>query len=501
MSSVASMFNRIPADLRVPLFYAEIDSSQAGYFTQALRSLLIGQKLVAGSATAGQPYLVATIDQAKTLFGVGSMLARMFEVYRLNDPTGEVWCIALADAGGGANAAGSIVVTGPATAAGTIALYIAGQRLTVGVAASATADTIAAAINAAINAAIDLPVTSTVSTNTVTITCRWKGTTGNDIAITQNYRGSLGGESTPAGVSLAITALSAGATDPALTAAITAMGDEEYDFIALPYADTTSLDLMQTEMNDIAGRWSYARQIYGHVYAAKRNTFSNLRDLGAARNDPHMSIAGFEPGVPTPVWEYAAAYCARNAVFIGNHPARPTQSGELIGVLPALPGTRFVFAERQTLLKNGIATSYVAGGLQRVERAISTYQKNSWAQLDPSMLDSETQHTNATMLRRLRSVTTGKYPRSGLRRDGTRFSGDAAIVTPSVYRGELVAEYYRMEADGIAENAAAFEEHLIVEINANNPNRLDVLFPPDHVNQLRIVAILNQFRLNYPKAA
>ncbi|WP_342230296.1 hypothetical protein, partial [Yersinia enterocolitica] len=29
------------------------------------------------------------------------------------------------------------------------------------------------------------------------------------------------------------------------------------------------------------------------------------------------------------------------------------------------------------------------------------------------------------------------------------------------------------------------------------PNRLDVLFPPDYVNQLRVFAVLNQFRLQY----
>ena len=47
------------------------------------------------------------------------------------------------------------------------------------------------------------------------------------------------------------------------------------------------------------------------------------------------------------------------------------------------------------------------------------------------------------------------------------------------------------------ENADLFKEYLIVERNASNPNRLDVLFPPDYVNQLRIFAVLNQFRLQY----
>ena len=40
-----------------------------------------------------------------------------------------------------------------------------------------------------------------------------------------------------------------------------------------------------------------------------------------------------------------------------------------------------------------------------------------------------------------------------------------------------------------------WEEALIVERNANDPNRVDVLLPPDFVNHLRIFAALVQFRL------
>lgn len=47
------------------------------------------------------------------------------------------------------------------------------------------------------------------------------------------------------------------------------------------------------------------------------------------------------------------------------------------------------------------------------------------------------------------------------------------------------------------ENADLFKKYLIVERNTTDPNRVDVLFPPDYVNQLRIFALLNQFRLQY----
>lgn len=498
---MAVSFNYIPANVRVPLFYAEMDNSQAGYFSQNKRTLLVGQKLTAGTAPVNVAQLVSTTDQAKTLFGVGSMLARMHAKYRAQDPFGEVWCIAVADAGAGSQATGTITVTGPATAAGTVCLYIAGQKVTVGVAANDAANTIAAAINTAINAATDLPVTSTVATNVVTLTCRWKGATGNDITVLDSFRGNAGGEFLPAGVSLAYSGsglLTGGATNPTLTGSvITAMGDEEYDYVIHPYTDSTSLDAFQTEFNDLVGRWSWARQVYGHCYTALRGTLSALTTAGALRNDPHHTIAGIDVDCPAPSWEYAAAYGGRNAVFLNVDPARPTQTGELTDILVPRAGKRFLLTERQSLLNYGIATSFVSGGLLRIERAITTYQKNSWNQADPSYLDSETMHQLTEITRRLRYAITQKYPRHKLANDGTRFAAGQAIVTPAVIRGELLAEYAAMEEIGLVENAKAFAKYLIVERDSNNPNRVNVLLPPDLVNQLRIFALLNQFRLQY----
>ena len=52
MAMGAMSFNNLPTGVRVPLFYAEMDNSQAGYFTQNKRALLVGQMLSTGTATA-----------------------------------------------------------------------------------------------------------------------------------------------------------------------------------------------------------------------------------------------------------------------------------------------------------------------------------------------------------------------------------------------------------------------------------------------------------------
>lgn len=489
-------FNNTPLNVRVPLFYAEVDNSQAGYFSQNLRTLIIGQKLAAGVGAANEPMIVSKTDDARQLAGVGSIAAKMHEYYRANDAVGEVHMLLLADPSGD-EAEGTLTFTGTATEGGTLNLYIGAQRVQVAVVSGDANTAIAAAVNAAINADTTLPVTSAVASGVVTVTAKHIGLLGNDITMQMNYRGRAGGEKTPAGVSVAVVTLTGGTGTPVLTSALAALGDEEYDFIIHPYTDSTSLDAFKTLMNDSTGRWAFNRQIYGHVYSAAADSFSNLVALGLARNDQHTTITGYEAGVPNPSYEYAAAYGARNAVFIAADPARPTQTGELIGILPAPAAGRFIYTERSTLLNSGIATSYYGGGSVRVERAITTYQKNAFNFADPSYLDSETLHTLAYVIRRMRFSITQKYPRHKLANDGTRYGAGQAIVTPKVIRGELLSEYAALEEMGIVENARAFAANLIVERDANDPNRLNVLYPPDLINQLRVFAVLAQFRLQY----
>ena len=94
-------------------------------------------------------------------------------------------------------------------------------------------------------------------------------------------------------------------------------------------------------------------------------------------------------------------------------------------------------------------------------------------------------------------MITSKYPRHKLANDGTRFGDGQAVVTPAVIKGEMCSVYKQMERSAIVENFDLFKTYLVVERNADNPNRVDVLFPPDYVNQLRVFALVNQFRLQY----
>ncbi|MCW5761360.1 MAG: phage tail sheath subtilisin-like domain-containing protein [Phenylobacterium sp.] len=493
-------FKNIPANLRVPLFYAEVDPSHANTASPNLRALLIGSKLAGGDAVANQPVIVSDAADGKSRFGLGSVLAAMVGAYRQNDPFGELWALPLSDAGGATAATGKLSFTGPATAAGTLALYIAGQKVAVTVTGGMTAAQLATAVVAAISAsnAADLPVTAVVDGDNayeVNLTARNGGATGNDIDLRLNHRGRAGGEVTPAGIVVAITAMAGGGTNPTLTTALANLNDQPFEVIAMAYTDATSVTALANLLKDATGRWSWTVQLYGHGIIAYRGTFGDLTTWGLAQNDPHMSALGVHD-VPNPVWEIAAAVAAQTAMSVRADPAQPIRNVTLAGILAPPVSTRFSLGQRNTLLFDGVSTFNVdQGGGVVLEKLITTYQKNGFGVADNSFLDAETLFTLAAVLRRLKTLVTSRYGRSKLAADGTFLPPGNGIVTPSIIRADMIADYREMEAIGWVQDAEGFAKALVIAKNSDNPNRVDVLWPGILINRLDVLAVLAQFRL------
>src|SRR5262245_7209350 len=203
-----------------------------------------------------------------------------------------------------------------------------------------------------------------------------------------------------------------------------------------------------------------------------------------------------EHAVPSPVWEVSAAYAAVAAMAFSNDPARPLQTLEFEGILPASKHERFLLTEANDLAATGAATQQVdPNNKMMVLRETTTYQLNMYGQADDAYTDMTTLATLSRLLRTQKQQITTKFPRYKLADDGTLFGPGQAIVTPKIIKAELVAEYEVDMFNGLVENADVFADNLIVERDSRNPNRVNVLYPPNLVGQLRIFAVLAQFRL------
>jgi len=474
----------------------------------------------AGVASPDTPIIVGRQMDADNLFGPGSELASAYRAATANNWANEIWCLPVVASSNSQHATGTITVATPPSDAGTIALRIAGYNVNVNVAATDTANTIATAIADAINAeevsfpgAIGspphLPVTAVANAAIVTLTAKWAGVTGNDITILDSYYGRIGGEQLPPGVSLTYSNPVAGTPNmgmmgggvgvPIFLNAIANLGETEFEYVSLPYTDSTTLQAFETEWGfGDDGRWGWMRQLYGHLFSAKRDTYSNLVTWGLTRNGKVTSVLAMEPQMPPPVYEVAAAYTAKAARALINDPARPLQTLHLDSMLPAPFKDRFNLMELNTFSNSGLATQRtLSDNVPMIARETTTYQLNLYGFGDDSFSLVTTLATLAKLIRNQRYAITSKFPRSKLADDGTRFGAGQAIVTPSIIKAELIAEYSIDMFNGLVENLQAFKAHLIVERDPNDPNRVNILYPPDLINQLRVLAVLNQFRLQY----
>jgi phage tail sheath gpL-like len=494
-------FNSIPANWRMPLYWVEVDPSMAGYPRSRLTSLIFGLMTAEGTAVPDVPIPVPSQADARQLFGYGSMLDAMVETFTKNNFAQELWVVPIAEAAAGVAAAGPITVTTPATSAGTLPIYIAGRRVQVGVAAGEGVAATANSIEKAINADPSMPVIATATAGVVDLTAKFVGVEGNEIDVRFAYGGALAAERIPFGLEITPPTdnkLAGGTGTVDLTAAINNLGDEIYEYVATGFTDSTCLAALEAEygFTDL-GRWGWRRQLYGHVFGAYRGTMAELEAIGPENNSGVLSMLGIEPQSPTPVWNWAAAYTAKAARALLNDPARPLQTLTLDGCLPAPKHLRFTKANANALAGVGIATQGVTDGVPAILRESTTYQKNLYGQGDDAYELVPTLATLAALFRSQRHAITSKYPRHKLADDGTRFGAGQAIVTPKIIKAELIAQYRADEFLGRVENATAFKNNLIVERDPNDPNRVNVLYPPDLINQLRIFAVLAQFRLQY----
>ncbi len=487
------IFNEIPAT-RVPGQYVEfaISNLKGGLSTLKYVALLLGQGTDAGSKAAKELVKISSADQAGAFFGEGSLIHLAARSFFRNNNISECWAIATTMdplATPTDKATGTITVTGPATADGNVYLYINGERVVVSVASGDTANDVAAAINTKLNSADykHLPVKSSVALAVVTLEAKNVGETGNDIDIRENY---FEGEVIADGVSLAIVAMSGGANTPAIDSGtpsvISQLGDNWFHVIHSPYTDSTNWNALRDELDR---RFGPTVQIDGVAFTAKRGNSATLVTFGSGKNTKQISCMGIYD-VPDSPNEWAAAVVGQvaQALAAGNgSEARPFQTLELKGILAPPETSRFLFTEQDSHLNNGISTFKVdSAGVVRIQRLITTYQKNESDAADDTWLDVNTRYTAMFIRFDWVVLLTSKYARAKLAGDANNVGPGQQIITPKIAKGEAINRFKEWESVGLVEDLEFFKANLIVEKDGADPNVLNWFMPCDFINQFRV---------------
>jgi phage tail sheath gpL-like len=463
-----------PSSNRTPGTFFSLDNSNANTSVANLQTLLIGQMLSTGTATPNVPFLASSQTLVNTSCGVSSMLANMMNVYTGDDGFAEIWILPVLDAAGGTAAVNTITYTGPATASGSLSLYICGVLVSVAITSGDTATIVATNTVAAIALNPQLPVTAVAAAGVVTLTAVHKGIAAGDVDLRLNYLGPINGQNTPAGLTVVFANTTPGATDPTLTTALANLTGQ-YAFICNPYSGATQVGQVQAIQSDVNGSWSWLSNTGGGQFSAYKNTYATVQTYGVTNNLQHLSVFGISSS-PTPVSSIAASYCAVCANSLRADPALPLTAIIMNGVMAPAVSQQYTRLMRNVLLYDGIATwTANAAGQVILERAVTSYQTNTVGQPDNSYLDVNTLYTLQAWIATAKTQVSSKYARVKLVNNATPIRPGTNTVNPNAIQSEVVAVYQATTDAGLTQDVPTFIKNVAVQ--QVSPNQCNVYAP------------------------
>lgn len=466
MGSANVSFDTVPASVRKPGKYLEFNTRLAVRTlpANAQRVLIVAQALPGASQPVLQPVDVFSDVEARALFGEGSVAHLMARAAIVANPYISLAVMGVADDAAGVAASGSVAVGGTAVSSGVLSVQVGTAMVRVAVAKDDAAAAIATALVAAFAATRDLPVTAGAQAGTVTLTARNKGTLANAIP--------LAAHSTAQGITVTLTPMSGGQADPDIKPALAAVYNAGHHVIISPYGSQEALTALRDHLDGV----SHAMEQRGAVGVyATTGTLAQGTTLAGQVNAGRIT-GGLLPGTASLPCEVAAAYGA--VIASEEDPARPLNTLPLKGIAPPPVAVRLGRMEQETALHNGVTPLEVGpGDVVQIVRAVTTYTRDPQGIEDVALLDLTTIRTLDYVRRAVRDRISLRFPREKL-----------SERTPPKVRSEILDVLLKLEELEVVEVVQANLPALIVERDAQDPNRLNAKIPVDVVNGLHVFA-------------
>ena len=340
-----------------------------------------------------------------------------------------------------------------------------------------------------------IDATAAVVTDYIATTARNGGTVCNDLDVRHS---GLHGEAVPDGITLAVSAMAGGATDPSITSLIAALGDEPYDCIIHPWDTSTEMDALDVEL---FRRWSATVGLMGHTICGTAGTASVMEALGDTENDRYLTLFGAQ-AAPAPPWENAAAAAgairADLQTTVGYQGTTYTVPKNVTGkalrsVVPPRAGESLTNEEANALIIDGVAPLTVAGSNLRVALFTTNEQTDENAQPTTRYRHALHVFDDMAVHRALNSALSSFL--SGKRVTTDDQTSAPNTVTLKEIERRVDTEAYAMKAVGLIENLPQFLANRLV--TKPSANRVAVLFPEDRANPLDQIGVVHQPRIDY----
>jgi len=452
-----------------------------------------------GIAQVGQWYRLYSVNDARSLFGGGSVAVQMATQHFCTCPELPLFIAPLPEPSTGVAAAFTLTVAGPATGSGVLSVAVMDMQFSIGVIVGSTAASVATALAAAFSANRDFPFTAAAVDAVITLTAKTKGPVGGWFAPVWNPNF---GDRFPEGVSVAVaqTAQGVGVIDPSATVPVMACA---WDCIALGTEDDV---VVETFLQLVRQNWQCGVQgdfRDSHLFHSRTDTAGQIAAYGMDRNNPEECIIPIRTGYKYPGYLLAAAMASRVCCGACTDPARPVQYDN--GVLGCLFDSMMCASlwapeEKRAFYDSGITNWDVLNsrGVRQtsltIEEPLTSYKydPNTGAP-DGAWQRVESRYMTAYFVRALGRWYRRNYSSVALVNDGTPIPQGRRAISPRKLKASILA-WLRTTQLGITMDADPGSlENMVQVVRPNtpdncDPNRVSVLLDLDLVNQLARIA-------------
>lgn len=411
---------------------------------------IIGSYEAGKTITDEVPVLSSNSAYTGSVYGFGSMLQRLhLGLEKGSRGQVPVYIVPQAETGGAAAAVGEVDFTITTVGAGTLAMYIGGERIPVTTTASMTEEELCDACVAAINAVVqcNLGAAKHAVTFELDLTSKTLGTYGNSVLIAFNLQA---GDETPAGISWVITQPVGGAGLPDIQDALDGLGTYDnannIEITALVHGygqDSDTIAAIRDYVgvgDDLVGCYSkvVARPFYsltGDIVAGSAGLTAAAVYGNARKTDRANGWVPLPGGYthPSEVGAEAIGNIERRANEISAISHGGTQ---MVGCVPGADADQWTNAEvnRDTAVNAGIGTTKVDGVNVFLSDTITFYHSDA-------IPENSNIYREISNIRKIRNILNSlKVTFNGPPFTGSFIVEDANTISSALARAYAVSE-------------------------------------------------------------
>lgn len=362
-----------------------------------------------------------------------------------------------------------VTATGTATAQATYFVTVNNQRSAAIVLSAGDGNTefIAAAITA-VASIINMPVIASDGTTTLDLESKWAGQSANQIVV--QIEGPVDN-----GITFAVAQATPGAVNPDIQTALDQVGDvwETMFLNCFDTSDTTALDAF-SDFGE--GRWgSLVHKPMVAFVGDNSIPVATATAVTDARKTDRTNIQLVAPGSNDFLFEIAARQLARIAVLANNNPPHDYGSQAATGLTPGADGGQWDFPQRDEAVKKGSSTIEVRDGVINVSDVVTMFHPTGDPLPAYRFLVDNVKVWNIIFNVDL-IFNRQEWDGAPLIADFQPTVNPSA-KKPKMAKAELSAMIDQLGLQAIISDPDTAKANTIVQINDQNPKRLDMCVP------------------------